>query len=196
MPLKTPSLGTPSIAESSINAVLRMAEQWVTQHLIMIAMEKIFGATSTATSATDIGLKEAGRQAAIGDAAATAAIEAAWLGPEAAIAAAAAVEAALQGITSFAEGGIVRANLHEGEMVLPTHLSTFVQTAAAAASAGGLGAPGGTGGPGGPGGPGAAGTSKQMTNHIHIETHGGGSNDPNAIAAVVVRQLRRRAISW
>jgi hypothetical protein len=36
---------------------------------------------------------------------------------------------------SFAQGGIVPANLHEGEMVLPRNLSAFVQSSAAAAGA-------------------------------------------------------------
>ncbi len=37
-------------------------------------------------------------------------------------------------MASFEQGGIVKANLHEGEMVLPKHLSSFVQSAALSAS--------------------------------------------------------------
>jgi hypothetical protein len=52
-------------------------------------------------------------------------------------------------------------------MVLPAHLSTFIQTAAGAAGA--PGAPGGLGGPGGPGGSGgAAGSTTVINNHHHF----------------------------
>lgn len=47
---------------------------------------------------------------------------------------------------SFAQGGIVNANLHEGEMVLPPHISSFVQDAAASAGVGPGGSGGGSGG--------------------------------------------------
>jgi hypothetical protein len=147
------------MVDTFVTSILKMAEQWVVQHVIMMAISKIFGATSSEASATDITAKELGRQAAIGDAAATAAIEAAWLGPAAAIAAAGAVEGALQGITTFEGGGIVKAGLHEGEMVLPAHLSTFVQTAAA--EAGRAGPPGPQGASGGRGG----------DMHFHLPTH-------------------------
>src|SRR5258705_379720 len=112
----------------------------------MIALEKIFGATAAGTATASISLKEVDRQAAIGDAAATAAIEAAWLGPGAAIAAASLVEGSLQAITGFEKGGIVRVGVHEGEAILPEHLTTFLMAAA--------GAPGGPDGRGGDGGPG------------------------------------------
>lgn len=166
-----------SMVDSFITAVLKMAEYYIMKYVIMAAMAKIFGQTAAASATTDIALKEVDRQASIGTAAATAAIEAAWLGPAAAIAAAAEVEGALQGITSFAQGGIVKANLHEGEMVLPQHISTFIQTAAA-----------GAGGPGGAGG--AAG-------HTFIFHHHGDGSPSEMKAAnrdfskQIMRELRR-----
>jgi hypothetical protein len=176
-----------AMVDSFITAVLKMAEYYIMKYVIMAAMAKIFGQTAAASATSDIALKEADRQASIGTAAATAAIEAAWAGPGAAIAAAAEVEAALQGITSFAQGGIVKANLHEGEMVLPAHISTFIQTAAAGA----MGAPGGPGGPGGRGGAGGA------AGHTFIFNHNGDGSPSEMRAAnrdfskQIMRELRR-----
>jgi len=158
-----------------------MAEEWITKKLLMIALEKIFGATAAGTATASISLKEVDRQAAIGDAAATAAIEAAWLGPGAAIAAASLVEGSLQAITGFEKGGLVKANLHEGEMVLPAHIASFVMQSASAA--------GGAGGPGGPGGPGGA-AGRTVNNNIHLEMHGG-SMAPADVTKAVQRALRR-----
>jgi len=169
------------MADTFITSVLKMAEEWITKKLLMIALEKIFGATAAGTATASISLKEVDRQAAIGDAAATAAIEAAWLGPGAAIAAASLVEGSLQAITGFEKGGLVKANLHEGEMVLPAHIASFVMQSASAA--------GGAGGPGGPGGPGGA-AGRTVNNNIHLEMHGG-SMAPADVTKAVQRALRR-----
>ncbi len=174
------------IANSFITSVLKMAEEWIAKKLIMIAIERAFGASAAATATASIGLKEVDRQAAIGDAAATAAIAAAWFGPEAAIAAAAEVEAALQGITAFEKGGLVKAGLHEGEMVLPAHIASFVLQSASAA--------GGVGGPGGPGGPGGA-AGRTVNNNIHLEIHHGGTIGQGDITNAVKRALRQGSYS-
>ena len=47
-------------------------------------------------------------------------------------------------LAAFEHGGIVTANLHEGEMVLPAHLSNFIQAAASAPSAARAGETSGT----------------------------------------------------
>src|SRR6266404_579417 len=167
------------MADSFISSVLKMAEEWITKKLLMIALEKIFGATAAGTATASISLKEVDRQAAIGDAAATAAIEAAWLGPGAAIAAASLVEGSLQAITGFEKGGIVRVGAHEGEAILPAHLTTLLLATAG----------GGVGGPGGPGGPGGA-AGRTVNNNIHLEMHGG-SMAPADITKAVQRALRR-----
>ncbi len=166
------------MADSFITSVLKMAEEWITKKLLMIALEKIFGATAAGTATASISLKEVDRQAAIGDAAATAAIEAAWLGPGAAIAAASLVEGSLQAITGFEKGGIVRVGAHEGEAILPAHLTTLLMTAA-----------GGQGGSGGPGGAGGA-AGRTVNNNIHLEMHGG-SMAPADVTKAVQRALRR-----
>src|SRR6266550_767747 len=165
---------------------IKIAEEWIAKKLIMIAIERAFGASAAATATASIGLKEVDRQAAIGDAAATAAIAAAWFGPEAAIAAAAEVEAALQGITAFEKGGLVKAGLHEGEMVLPAHIASFVLQSASAA--GGVGGPGGTGGPGGA-------ASRTVNNNIHLEIHHGGTIGQGDITNAVKRALRQGSYS-
>jgi len=74
-------------------------------------------------------------------------------------------------------------------MVLPRHLSTFVQTAAA--SAGGIGGPGGPGGRGGDGG--SAGTTNNRVN-LTVHNHGG-AMDENALAKMLTRELRRRNVA-
>ncbi len=168
------------MADSFISSVLKMAEEWITKKLLMIALEKIFGATAAGTATASISLKEVDRQAAIGDAAATAAIEAAWLGPGAAIAAASLVEGALQGITAFEKGGIVKAHLHPGEAVLPEHLTTFLM-----AAAGAPGAPEGRGGDGGPGG-----KTMHNTVNLNVANHGGSMNEQQ-LAKMVRTELRR-----
>jgi len=171
------------MADSFISSVLKMAEEWITKKLLMIALEKIFGATAAGTATASISLKEVDRQAAIGDAAATAAIEAAWLGPGAAIAAASLVEGALQGITAFEKGGIVKAHLHPGEAVLPEHLTTFLM-----AAAGAPGAPEGRGGDGGPGG-----KTMHNTVNLNVANHGGSMNEQQ-LAKMVRTELRRLSI--
>src|SRR6266404_6546384 len=167
------------MADTFTSSVLKMALEWITKKLLMIALEKIFGATAAGTATASISLKEVDRQAAIGDAAATAAIEAAWLGPGAAIAAASLVEGSLQAITGFEKGGIVRVGAHEGEAILPAHLTTLLLATAG----------GGVGGPGGPGGPGGA-AGRTVNNNIHLEMHGG-SMAPADITKAVQRALRR-----
>lgn len=172
------------MVESFVNAILRMAEYYVMRYVIMIAITKLFGATVAEESTGDITAKEVGRQAAIGDAAATAAIGAAWLGPAAAIAAAATTEVGLQAITSFAQGGVVKANLHEGEMVLPKHLSTFVQSAAAGAS--GMG-----------GGRGGDSSSRTVHNHVNVTLNNhGGAMSQGDVTSAVKRALRQSGYSW
>src|SRR6266404_947141 len=172
------------MADSFITSVLKMAEEWITKKLLMIALEKIFGATAAGTATASISLKEVDRQAAIGDAAATAAIEAAWLGPGAAIAAASLVEGSLQAITGFEKGGIVRVAAHEGEAILPEHLTTFLLAAAGGSAPGGPGGRGGDGGPGGKGG------------DLHFHYHGGGTAEAKQstrnFSREVTRELRRR----
>jgi polyhydroxyalkanoate synthesis regulator phasin len=171
-----------SMVDTFVTSILRMAEEWVVQHLIMLAISKIFGAGAAGSATADIGLKEVDRQASIGTAAATAAISAAWLGPAAAIAAATAVEAALQGITAFERGGIVKANLHEGEAVLPAHLTTFLMTAAGAQ---------------GVSGPSSGPMGRNMTNNIHLELHNSGESMTAAdVTNAVKRALRQSSYSF
>jgi uncharacterized membrane protein YgcG len=178
------------MVDNFVTTILRMAETWITEHLIMIAINKIFGDSSVEQSSVNIGLAEAQRQASIGAAAAESAAYAALSGGVvAAIAAAAVAEAALQGITSFAGGGVVTANLHEGEMVLPKNISTFVMTAAA--SAGGIGGPGGPGGRGGDGG-----SAGVVHNHLNMTVnHNGGTMDEARLARMVSREMRRRNLT-
>lgn len=96
---------------------------------------------------------------------------------------------------SFAEGGIVNANLHDGEMVLPRHISTFIQSAAAGAS----GAPGVAGLPGLPGAPGAAaiGGDTNITHHqrnnFELHVHGGKA-DKNSVIEWVRQGIREGSI--
>ena len=86
-----------SMAESLIQLGLQLIES--------IVFKKIFDAAFATSSATQVAGTEAIRQSAIGAAAATAAMEAAVGGPEAAIIAAIVTEGALQGITALAGGG-------------------------------------------------------------------------------------------
>jgi hypothetical protein len=100
---------------------------------------------------------------------------------------------------AFERGGIVPdtglAMVHAREMVLPEHISSFIQ--GAAAGAGASGAPGGRGGDGGPGG--AGGTTDNRTFHQHnkfeIHQHGG-TMEPDEIVAVVRKAARRGVLSW
>jgi hypothetical protein len=155
-----------AMVNSFIQGALRMAEEWIAQFVIMAGVRKIM--------------------AAIAGAGGTASMAAAPFPIDTtAPAFGAAMEAASMAF-SFAEGGIVRANLHAGEMVLPANLSAFVQQSAAAA-VGGAGGPGGQGGPGGPGG--AAG----HTFHYH-DNRTGDSREPAGkdFMKQVERELRRR----
>jgi hypothetical protein len=150
-----------SMADSFITTILKMGEEWVVQHVLMMALDKLFGITTVATSA-------AATAAKIGENKALAMSEAglAGAGGVASMAAApfpidltapafgASMMATAAGFAAFEQGGIVKANLHEGEAVLPAHLTTFLMSAAGAP--GGIGGAGGVGGPGGPGGPGGA----------------------------------------
>jgi hypothetical protein len=144
-----------SMVDSIVSSILKMAEYYVEKYVIMAAVTWAFqkiGLSGAGVTTAQTTADQAERQAAIGAAAAEAALNVAMLGPAAMLAAAAEVEVGLQAITSAERGGIVRTDLHEGEMVLPAHISTFVQTAAAGAAMGGAGGPGGRGGPGGAGG--------------------------------------------
>jgi hypothetical protein len=177
-----------SMVNSFVTSILKMAETYAEKYVIMSAVTWAFqklGLSGAGIATAQTTADQAERQAAIGAAAAEAALNVAMLGPAAMLAAAAEVEVGLQAITSAERGGIVRANLHEGEMVLPAHISTFVQTAAAGA------AMGGAGGPGGPGGAaGAAGHTFHYHNH--------GSDTPADVKAssrefmrTAMRELRR-----
>jgi hypothetical protein len=185
-----------SMVNTFVTSILKMGEQWITTHIIMAAAQKtmeLLGiATHTASVASQIAenkalaLSEAGLAGAGGVASMAAApfpidLSAPAFG--------AAMAAAAAGFAAFEQGGIVTANLHEGEMVLPRHLSTFVQTAAA--SAGGIGGPGGPGGRGGDGG--SAGTTNNRVN-LTVHNHGG-AMDENALAKMLTRELRRRNVA-
>jgi hypothetical protein len=177
-----------SMVDSFVTSILKMAETYVEQYVIMAAVRKIFGETDTAGAAANIGESEAERQAAIGAAAAEAAVSAAIGGPAAAIAAAAITMAGLEGVTSFEEGGVVRANLHAGEIVLPKNIAPFLQTAAAGAAMGGPGGPGGRGGPGGAGG--AAGHTFNFY-HSGSGDSGGMKRAGKDFMKLATRELRR-----
>jgi hypothetical protein len=114
---------------------------------------------------------------------------------------ASAVATTLSNLTlgSAAMGAVVPQDMpifaHAKEMVLPAHLSTFVQTAAAGAAGG----PGGIGGVGGPGSPGGSSDviHKTMHNHIRVEVHNnGGAMGQDDITAAVKRGIRRGALRW
>jgi hypothetical protein len=187
-----------SMVDSFVTAILRMAEYYIEKLIIMAAVTWAFkklGLTDNASNAGLIASNQAERHSAIGAAAAEAGLSVAAEGPIAVIAATAAVEAAMMGITSLAEGGIVRANLHEGEAVLPAHLTTFLlHSAGAFGAAGGPGGAGGRGGPGGPGG--AAGAA----GHTFVFNHNGSGDSGDMKKAgkdfmrLATRELRRMNI--
>ncbi len=131
-----------SMAESFITSVLQMGEKWVMQHLVMAAADKLMEAMGlsvhlTTTTAKIAATKaEAAAEAGLAGASGVASMAAAPFPIDlGAPAFGASMMAAAMGYAGFAQGGIVTANLHPGEMVLPARLSTFVQTAAASASA-------------------------------------------------------------
>jgi hypothetical protein len=146
------------MADSFITSVLKMAEQWLVSHVLMAAAQKtmeLLGlATHTASVATQIaenkalGLSQAGLAGAGGTASWAAAP---WPIDAGAPAFGAAMAAVATSFLAFEKGGIVPSILHEGEMVLPKNIASFVMQGSAAAS-GAHGGPGGRGGDGGKGG--------------------------------------------
>ncbi len=170
------------MASSFISSVLKMFEEWLTKHIIMAALDKVFGAGEVVTSKTKIAAL-AGEAGAAGTASWAAAP---WPIDAGAPAFGAAMAATAGSFALFEKGGIVKAGLHEGEAVLPTHLTTFLMTAAA-------GAPGGAGGPVGRGG--TSEVSKTMNNRFEMHFHGS-TTEPKDIANTVIRELRKRSYSF
>lgn len=133
-----------SVVKSIIEQIVKMATTWVTQHVIMIAIEKVWQAI-TGSGASNNAAKAANAQQAISDVgvAAASAFAAAMtasggLGLPAAIGAAAAVEAAGAPLVAQASaaggwdlpsGGPFPTMLHSREMVLPEDLSDTVRDA-------------------------------------------------------------------
>jgi hypothetical protein len=183
-----------SMVDSFITSILKMAEYYIEKKVIMIAMDKLFHvsqsesaaagiAATKAQAVADIGLAGAGGVASMAAAPFPIDLTAPAFG--------AAMAASAASFAAFEKGGIVTANLHEGEMVLPKNISTFVQTAAA--SAGGMGGAGGVGGRGGDGG--AAGHTFNFSPVIH------GTADASMMrqsqqqfTKMVTRELRRRGL--
>src|ERR1700674_3245734 len=134
-----------SITTMAIDAILKMAENWVFHHVIMAAANTLFHTQTTANEiaaaaahAATMATNSAENVAmATSDAAVAAAGTLAWwsavFAPAApAMAATALTEGlAFAGLAAFAKGGIVPEDmvgqLHGGEMVLPPELSTGVQ---------------------------------------------------------------------
>jgi hypothetical protein len=184
-----------SMVVSFVTSILKMAETYIERMIVMTVVKKIFGETGVADTSLQVAADEAERQAAIGAAAAEAAVSAAVGGPAAAIAAAAITMAGLEAVTSLEQGGIVRANLHEGEAVLPAHLTTFLLHSAGAFGA--AGGPGGAGGRGGPGGAGGAGGAAGHTFHFHHYGSGDSADMKKAgkdFMRLATREMRRMNI--
>jgi hypothetical protein len=98
------------------------------------------------------------------------------------------------GIVPGSSGSAVPITAHAKEMVLPEHISSFIQSAAAGA-AGAPGAPGGAGGPGVPGGSG--GDNYNTThNHNHFEINvDGQKTGKDEVISWVQQGLHRGAFS-
>ena len=174
------------MASSFISSILKMFEEWLTKHVIMAALDKVFGAGEVVTSKAKIAAL-AGEAGAAGTASWAAAP---WPIDAGAAAFGAAMAATAASFALFEKGGIVKAGLHEGEAVLPTNLTTFLMTAAGAD-----GAPGGAGGPGGRGGTSEVSKTQINHNNVHVELHGA-STTPADIATAIRRELRKQSISW
>jgi len=137
-----------SMATSFITSVLQMGEKWIVQHVLMAAAQKLMDALGLSTHLASISGQIAANkalalsQAGLAGAGGVASMAAAPFPIDlTAPAFGAAMEAAAASFALFERGGIVPAGLHAGEMVLPSHISTFIQTAAAGAT-GKAGAPG------------------------------------------------------
>jgi hypothetical protein len=101
------------------------------------------------------------------------------------------------GIVPGASGQPVPITAHAKEMVLPEHISSFIQSAAAGAS-GASGAPGAPGGTGGAGGPGGSGGDNYNTthNHNHFEINvDGQKTGKDEVISWVQQGLHRGAFS-
>jgi hypothetical protein len=141
-----------SMATSFITSVLQMGEKWIVQHVLMAAAQKLMDALGLSTHLASISGQIAANkalalsQAGLAGAGGVASMAAAPFPIDlTAPAFGAAMQGAAASFALFERGGIVPAGLHEGEMVLPKHISTFVQTAAAGASGKGTSAVGMTG---------------------------------------------------
>lgn len=123
-----------SMADQFIESCLRMAEHWVESELMKLAATKTAAATGTAiqTQSDKESQLSSAKAAAAGAYKAMAGIP--IVGPILGAAAAATVFAAA---LAFEQGGLIPGTgavpviAHGGEMVLPAHLSSFIQSAAA-----------------------------------------------------------------
>ena len=152
-----------SMAESFIRDVLRMGERFAVAELMKVAVSHSANQAQVAdTMAANLAKR-------LDDAKTAAAATMANVGmPLGLILAPLAFAATL----SFAEGGIVPANLHAGEMVLPSRLSTFVQQSAASYGSG-MKAPEGSPGNN---------TNRPITFQYHAHSH---ALDQNGIGDVL-----------
>ena len=136
------------IADTAMEKMLQIGEKWVVQHVLMTAIDKVFHVQSAAEAAAN-----AAAQIASAKASGLALAGLAGAGGTASMAAApfpidltapafgAAMMATAAGFNAFEKGGIVPATglaqLHRGEMVLPSHISHSVQKMAESNQGGG-----------------------------------------------------------
>lgn len=114
------------ILNSFVSMFIKIGLQWVETQIMMA----IFGKVTQAASAEARVVSEAAVAGAGGVASMAAAPFPIDLTAPAFGAAMAAAALSYAPLAAFERGGIVTANLHEGEMVLPAHLSNFIQAAA------------------------------------------------------------------
>ena len=137
-----------------IKDIEKMAQKWIEEHIIMALINRIFGDTTSDQSAEQVAKNNAKNVAmASSDAAAAAgaAFESVMIAlpfpanvstaPEIA-AAVLATGLGFAAAASAAQGGVVPINAHAGEMILPAHISSWVQRAASGnTGSGGAGHP-------------------------------------------------------
>jgi hypothetical protein len=157
------------MASTFIEAVLKMGEQWLVSHVLMIGIQKLFQAIGLGGAADEVANNKVKAVSAAGLAGANATASwalAPWPIDSFAPEFGAGVMAAAMGMAVAEKGGLVKGATgtatpilaHGGEMILPQNLSAFVQQSAAQSARGGTGAPPGSG-------------NSPITVNLHSHTH-------------------------